>query len=828
MGRVITKIQVRIATWRLSVRPVKDFTLAATNNNNNDKNLNPLATDQNTIDLEANMNVHQAATTTFQDDGNVVKADTRIFGDYKGVESFDNNEIKDFMAKPYRVVSGNIIPGEPANFTKCSFSIADTIEANDIWKKKIYGYKLIRGTAVVKVVLNATPFQAGRVIGTFLPCYKHMTTSEQNARNTMLGQVTTQPNIELDVIDSSFEMRIPYITPSHWYDRTSGLYDWGTFFLKILSPLNVGSSGDNSINYAVFLHFEDFELAAPTYTPESGIVKPTIRSRRREQKQAVAPGPISGTLSVVADKAQQLGSIFSFIPGSEAIFNTGAAVASKLADIASIFGYSKPMTNDSTLNMQIFPLKYLNNSSGVNPAAVLAYSHDQQIAPVPGIFGTRDDEMSFAYLKTIAGYVTSFTWSKTDVPETQLYDLNVFPPSLLEQKLSTKSTSLIYYRCGSPLFMMARLFDGYRGGVKITLKFVKTKFHTGRLAIQFQPKVTNVPNIDQAAYIVREIVDLKESDTITLRLPYLFGVDYLHTSYGTQGPDSFDYLGNLRVYVLNELRAPETCSTDIKVLVYAQPDDDFEYVGFSNNKVMPFTPESALGAQTKLVTKPMGDSQVTAEGLDPNLTCYGDPILSIKQLLVCSRRFAANNNSVTTQAYFYPASCALSYNTTGAASVPQTTVANVFGDYIQMLSHGYAFCRGGYRYTCMLDAGSARAYLSPALPYNDWEAEPSGEGSVGSSYQPGATGPSNQNMIFSDTTRSVLDVVVPGYSRCRFRMNRYTKVGNTWSNSRSENLPDKYNLALRLYASFIGSSHSRAGADDFTLGYFIGFMPLAW
>jgi hypothetical protein len=86
------------------------------------------------------------------------------------------------------------------------------------------------------------------------------------AHNAGLTQKTQHPNVEIDCNDSSGVIKIPYVTPSSWYDVNQAIYDWGTVYLDVLSPLNTGSGGETNVEYTVFLHFENFELDAP-YAP---------------------------------------------------------------------------------------------------------------------------------------------------------------------------------------------------------------------------------------------------------------------------------------------------------------------------------------------------------------------------------------------------------------------------------------------------------------------------------------------------------------------------------------------------------------------------------
>lgn len=196
--------------------------------------------------------------------GDVVAGETAIFTDDAPVrinnirdENLDSslavpqsdiNSIRTFMAKPIRIHSGTITASETFGELLISGSILSLLKSKRLWLDKIRGYKFVRGTCVLCVVLNAQPFQQGRLCLSFLPQYtqKVAFSPKEGVRLRGMCQRTQSPNVEIDFRDGSGELRIPYIAPSLWCDwirdhsTTATLgesYDWGDYFLSVLSPI---------------------------------------------------------------------------------------------------------------------------------------------------------------------------------------------------------------------------------------------------------------------------------------------------------------------------------------------------------------------------------------------------------------------------------------------------------------------------------------------------------------------------------------------------------------------------------------------------------------
>lgn len=788
-----------------------------------------------------------ASSTAFQEDGAVVSGTTRSVPSMLdlGPPAYDQNQIADFLSKPIMIAQGNLSTSSSVGTQIAAGTIANSLTSNALWVDKIKGYNLIRATAHIKVVVNANPFQAGRLLLTFLPCFDIYSVPEKRMRFRTLAQMTTQPNVELDVQDSSCELAIPYVTPFPYYEVMSQIYDWGEWRLFLLSPLNTGATGPSTAPYAVFLWFDDVQLAAPVF-PQSATEPVGNRSRRRrnfgalkqEEEAQAKKGIISNTLSVVSSSMMNLGSLPG-IGSYAASLGSATAIGSK---IAAMFGYSKPI--DSTLPHPMYrlPFKNLHTTDGSATSSMLALHSSVNVDPLPDAFGSSVDEMSVAFLKAIPAYWGRFTWSNAALYGTQLWQNDVDPLNFLETSTQTLAATTVTYKTGQPLFMLAHFFLYWRGGFEITLKFVKTKFHTGRLIIAFTPQSVS-PSIANSPYVLREIIDLSTANEVTLKIPYLRSQSWL--TLPTQSPRTVnshpdDISGAFNVMVLDPLRAPETASSSIEVLMYVRPGDDFELAVPTGGIAAPFAPESGMELRgsrtasavenTELISKPIGNASELAYSYSHGGACIGDPFVSIKQLVTAARKFyssPAGYPGTTITMNPSPSVVFLQDPVTGLLGPPGGAI---YGDWLSIVTSAYAFCRGGYRII--------NANPTPGLATYNFVNETVGQSQIANTvptvFTPDCdSGPNVMNVATAALQahrdlNSGADIIVPHFGRTPIRLNRFLSGIYPYLMSPGLAYPDIFNTRVAISTtSENAAGYLRAGADDFCLGYFIGFPPLA-
>lgn len=643
------------------------------------------------------------ATTTFVDTGEV-KTDDFITGKaYKDDIDVRLESILDFMEKPYLYASTSWTTAQVRNDVIDFSSIRSALLGNAVWMNKLEGFSLIRGTACVRVQINSNPFQQGKLLLHYLPHVgNHADNTYVAMHNACIATKVQQPHVEIDCSDAVGVIEMPFISAGNWLNLNStaaNAFDWGTFYLTVLSPLATGASGETSVDVTIYIYFKDVELSAPL-VPQSSTGGPKAKGKRRvikkkdfstEESDALEHKPISSALRTVSQAANVLGEI----PLISSFAKPTAWALDLAAGVASFLGYSKPLNNTQTTNMSRQFDRYLATTDGPVSNYPLAVRSDNAIAITDGMSYTNEDEMSLQYLLKVPALTDHFTWTTTDIGNTSLYTKSILPLNLYEGGTTTKNTHTVQWRAGGPLFYFARDFNLWRGSIKVTIKVVKTDLHVGRLELTWSPgqSVTTSPTINTSQLALREIIDVRCGCEYTFCLPYMLDTEYISNS--TQS-------GALDIRVLNELRAPETCSGSVDVLVYYHAGEDFEFQapGFNNQHVpldqLPFSPEM----NDQVISEGIGGEPCKSSiSTKHSQLVNGEGIASVKQLLARNMMVSARTSmpvSASNAAIaFWPWITGIPYlSAAGVLSAP-----NVGGDFYSKVAAMYSLYRGSMNVT---------------------------------------------------------------------------------------------------------------------------------
>jgi len=671
--------------------------------------------------------------------------------------------IIDFLGKPVLVGGAPITysTGSTKNSNLLTQNMGALLTGNTYWANKIQGFNLVRGTWVIRAEANAQPFYQGKVLLHYLPCvtnfqsYDATWQNRYNITTSTTGQSALiakyqHPHVEMDMRRTVATMRIPYITPLDYYQLESSVtpYDWGTLYVDSVVPLAVGlSAPDNSMYISIYAYMEDVELAAPLLPQTScsercdpvislllaGDIEsnPGPGKGRMDREVQESKGPVSAGLSTLSSVASTLSSIPQLNVVAEPV-SWAAAVAS---NVASMFGWSKPRILDNTEVMAAQQARYFGVADGNEVAYPLGLICDNKVELTDRYAITSEDEMSFRYLMSFPAYVQDLTWTRTSAINASLLSKSV-TPLLWFVPDSTTHTHNITWGVGAPSWYLANFFEYWRGTVKLTLKFIKTQFHTGRLQVTFTPSLfeTTAPGNVNSLPSIREIIDIREQEEITFTFPWLVPYKYLSLQKSA-GAYTNQTSGWVDIVVLNELRAPETCSQSITIQVFWTPGEDFEYqvptkpygilgVPFSpqTSESERFPPELDLtvfgiepnpGPEVQIVDKPIATVSVSSTNTDHSSKCIGEHFLSIKQLLSRMQTLmfgAAPSQTLVTIAPW-------SFGVLTLNSSAQVGTGEWLTDAMSIFGPMYAFYRGSmvYSWTTMGSSGSVTSTYCPGF-----------------------------------------------------------------------------------------------------------------
>ncbi len=788
--------------------------------------------------------ITNAGTTTFVDPATIVKNDTLTNMGNAMLAPIRDQTLADFLAKPQQVATGSWSTSDTAGTILVSSTVATDLQAQTLWTNKLKGFNFFRAKAVYRVVFNATPFHQGLIKFGFVPFIGSTLGSGSEAntwRENFLASYSTVPGVMVDVRESAAIMEIPFVAPVDYYGVTNTVFaEWGKWSLKVYSPLDVGASGASTIDYTVYLHFVDCEFAAPIHPQmPSGPIKKAYKPNKSKTsvttkvglvaKEEIAeskPGLISRGLGVAADVADYCGEI----PILSSIAGPAAWVLRHASSIAAWFGYSKPYYPEKpTLVSSNFDNNFAN-ATGSSVGPTLALYHDNAISIRDDLGAVDHDEMSFDYIKSIPGYVGQINWSTTDIQDSLISTISVGPAQLYNTD-SYDSLQSATLRFWPPFSYIRQFFNVYRGSIDLHFKIVKTDFHSGRLAFSFVPRSSaSTPSISETAYLLREIVDVRDRSEIVIRIPYLHTPRYL---------DVNEMLGKLYIHVLNELRAPETCSNNIKLLYFASAGPDFEYAipgkCKADGAMQPVVPQIGdssvvLSTDQSIVQEPIGNYPVMQPTDEPACSSIGEKFTSVRQLLqkfsLMSTASAATTTS-TSYVGLYPHTVAIPKLNTDSSSVYLPPITY---DALCRLAYGFAFMRGSVKIALLpSDNGSSEPWECIDSQFARADASTVFSTSLSIGYQGANYNYTTQSVGNESMPFATIDSVVGNFEarvpyNCRTVC---TAILPRSADSVPADFSSPYNyLAVRQMASTNKAVRVfRSIGEDFQLTYFLGFPP---
>jgi hypothetical protein len=746
----------------------------------------------------------------------------------KSVQEERTHDVTDFLGRPVRVRSGVITPSQGFADTVTTVSLPTDILLQDMYREKLRGFLSIRATVNLRFQANPQRFQQGRLLITYFP-QDTLNPKKAGIVASSMTLLTQLPRVEFDfATDTDVALSIPYVSPTLGFNQVTGTGQMGSYDVRVYSPL-VSPGGPAEVDWSLWVWLTDVELDFPAFTPQSG--KPKRQTRKLEPSE-METKPISGILSRVSKAA----TLFKDVPLLSSIAGTVSWATAIMANTASSFGFSNPDTANTSSLSHMNVAHDIANVNAIGNSVSLGLLSDNKVATLPGFSGTDIDEMSFNYLTSIPSYLSRTTWGSATPSGIPIYQTQLHPGAMM-----TRSDSNLDYVYPTPMLYIANMFRYWRTGFTFTFKFVKTEFHSGRLAVVFSPGTTTT--FDQSRFLYREIIDIRESNEFTITIPYTSTLPYL--SRTNAGIYNFDNMGFLTIYVLNPLVAPATVSPSITMITEVCADNTFE-VAVPQNMIFspvcyqPGTGAPALVAETEEEFEPqaLGENaqdslkgattmapapsiagiQNNDGGLAASMYCIGEKITSLRSLAKRAAPIIDSGAAANVATYFRPKIVSLdncSDNVTQAAAYAL--------DYISMIAPLYNYQRGGLKFHAYCPgASSSNSYIRAGLAPNMIGTVP-----IVRATSNAIAEVQTNNALAIHTGPLVaggLSFTVPQYSQTHCEMYRiYTQ--------------DTYTLPTDIYCSdlrvFIkgntGSNNTRIlrqAADDWTCGFFTGCMPI--
>lgn len=827
---VYIPVQGNVQTVGICFFPIN---LINMNTNNKDQILTTTKTDSavSSAEMTTNQSPNETnATTEFIDDANIVTGTTEFRNTLPRDLYMTNSDtfiqdIKTFLAKPVVIKTGVFQSTDNASsFPDVVMPVA--LLANTIINDKIKGYYGMRATMVFRLIVNATRFQQGRYLMAFIHsggANPNVNTSAQLKtdfhKNTITAR-TQLPHVEIDLnCDTTAELTIPFVSVfNHYPLQNRGVYgDIGSVHISPYSALNQ-ASGSTTAGFTIYAHLEDVELIGAAY-PQSGISD-------KEKK------PVGKVTSVVANIKRFTDTLKNF-PTLASYAEPASWVLDVTANAAKAVGWSKPRNENNTNRVVRDAVFGLCNADTLDNSKKQSLFSNNCVSVLPGFSGTDSDELALSNIATKMTALTNFSWGTASTQGTLLWSDGVTPISTVT--LSTRTIlGGVTVTDFTPLQFVATYFEQWRGSLTYRLKFVKTEFHSGRLAIAFFPSDTNLAgptlSLDNSNYVQRAIIDVRECNEFTFTVPYISPTPFKPID-GTNS-----YIGTIAIYVIDPLVAPSTVVQSVTVLIEHCGGTDIEFAIPANVSMLPamnVTPQSgtilrndcSLGETFLGASNSIENTTINAEA------CIGERILSFRSLLKAFNLQSLNATPIAGNFFnVVPFGVPVYYN---SLTNPYPSVT---GDLYGMLSSIFLFSRGGVRLKVLT---TSQSIGNPFVSYNYYPPINSGSFYSYAGLSDDNVEGNTQQITIRLSSASTIHHAYQNY----FAEVEYPQYHSTHSRLSCDhmiNLNIPYSFATTSNATRLGTSFfakgqavsatgvtlHRAGSDDVNFGRFISIGPV--
>jgi len=461
---------------------------------------------------------------------------------------------------------------------------------------------------------------------------------------------------------------VPFTNPNNFVDLVNpGNTPMGQIGIEVYAPLAAGKA-----EITIYGEFKNPMLAGPTDEKPSATLLPVdtvttrVRARRDLEPQGTEAedmidsskitgnGPIARFSKATMDIGSMIGSAF---PKARIITTPVSWIMSAIGSVATIFGWSKPISTQATHMNKLKLFKYMQNYNGLDTSDNLGIDADNSIVQAD-LFATPFDEMAFDNIVTILNYGTSFNWAVGDAVGKELLSIKV-SPTCFDTIVGLGPTNNKYDALTlGYLSFVSHFFKYWNGDIKYQFRAFKTNFHSGRLRIYWHPGEDEAderfPRSESMCYSV--IWDVRTQHTTCVTIPYMCNRPWIKVRSWKDLHDGQGdvYNGVLRVVVLNPLVAANSAPTTIRVNVENAGEDGFSFscpvdpmmMPTTGGEVIPFKkPTLPTTFVADLVPQVNDDSGLTVDQayitgtsnnrrlIDAEKLCTGEIIVSFRQLL---------------------------------------------------------------------------------------------------------------------------------------------------------------------------------------------------
>lgn len=446
-------------------------------------------------------------------------------------------------------------------------------------QRKLQNFARISCKLKVKFVLNASPFIYGSVRACYFPLRDQRSDWVSNADQVPFSQ-TLGTFLEPQSMTSA-ELTLPFFWPNNWLNVTRRLdfRNMGRIHMLQYATLRSANAvASPNLTISVYAWAEDVKVMGLT-------VAASLQSKTDEYE--TEDGVISAPATAVANVAGAL----SKVPVIGSFATATARGASMVAGVAKLFGYSNPPVIEDGKPMQNKTFHAFANAETRMPIDRLCLDPKNEVTMSPSVSGIVDaDPLTAQQTWFRESFLQGAGWTGSNGLNTAIWSTVVAPQYEVEGFTpggGSPAVDPVRYITTPPMAYFARMFRYWRGGLRYRFKVVKSKYHTGRLIISWDPAQSGTAfSADTETACFTKVFDITMEDEITVTVPYRAVRPLLATAANTRFSNSttppawtinpLTDNGILTVRVQTVLSGP-VVNPEVTLLTFVSPAPDFEF-----------------------------------------------------------------------------------------------------------------------------------------------------------------------------------------------------------------------------------------------------------
>lgn len=630
-----------------------------------------------------------------------------------------NTELGQFLSRPTLVDTRTWSTSDSIGPLSGNFIyIWHSLLSDPVIKRKIENYAFMKATLCIKMLINGTKFHYGCLRASYEPLsegypkrfdWHPVGLGLSNASRIAYDQT---PGAYLDPSNNTgVEIRVPMLYNREFVPLKSAndVQDLGKLRWVVFDSLKTANTGaTTSLTISTYAWLEDISMSGSTNAL-------TLQSKDEFDD---AGGPVSAPALTIAKVAKSM----TNVPIIGRFAKATEIGATAVGGIAKLFGFTDVPNIQDVPPASLLAAPHIASSQVSVPFQPLTLQPKSQISIDPSLHGLKQhDELAIQNIVSKNCFFAGTSWSTTDSVGTCLFNTVVNPAVAWAGSVSQGSPSTIRGYCiqHTPLSFASQFFEHWRGDLIFTIKLIKSKFHSGRLRITWDPMSSNANSVPPANTVYNTIVDLSDQDEYEIRVPWFYQLNYARirdvtTNIWTEGSTNsvnplFDN-GALNISVLTTLAAP-LASADVGMLIYVRAADNFEL----NNPT-----DQNASSLFQIQSKDVVDFETpNAPKAGPVMKHYGAPINSLRELARRSRlmdRVPCPSSTANSGFRFVKSATPLpicrGYDPNGLSSATGIYQTGTYAfnytasSFIPLLISPYAGVLGSLNYSFVLDTNS--------------------------------------------------------------------------------------------------------------------------